>query len=124
VPTGRRICCCVALAKTRFVLTADSTPVIQAGYGQTNLTVNDRGTLHQLTTTYRATAADRKIRASGAGGICSGDSGGPDYVVRAGRLVQIGVHVSGDCATSTISTDVRQFNSYIVSTGATPTFTL
>jgi secreted trypsin-like serine protease len=113
----------VAVAKAGFVLTANVTPVVMAGYGQTTAAVNDRGTLHQGTSTYRQQVATKRYLATGAtSGVCSGDSGGPDYVIRNGTLVQIGVHVSGDCATSTASTDVRQFNVFLTSSGAQPMF--
>lgn len=111
----------VALAKKTFTLRAGQA-LILAGFGQTNSTQNDRGTLHVGDSVFKRTQTGHKYLAQGATSICSGDSGGPDFVLRNGVLVQVGVHVSGDCATSDISTDVRAYSAFITSTGATPTF--
>jgi secreted trypsin-like serine protease len=112
-----------AVARQGFTLSPDRTTVTHAGYGQTTADVNDRGTLHRASSTFRRTLKDHRILSSRDGaGICSGDSGGPDYVRRDQRYVQVGVHVSGDCATTTVSTDVRAFTAFLLAQGAQPTF--
>ena len=101
-------------------------PLIHAGFGQTTSTVNDRGTLRAVPGALREflKGPARYVATDDQGSICSGDSGGPDYV-RVGssdRLVQVGVHVSGSCdnGSVSVSTDVRANLDWIRSTGARP----
>jgi hypothetical protein len=101
--------------------------ITHAGYGVTSLAGTGRGTLRQATGRFVTTVpAQKRYRAeSPTGGICSGDSGGPDYVtVRGGQQRQLGVHVSGGCDSApnsvSSSTDVRQYITWIRSTGASP----
>lgn len=53
-------------------------------------------------------------------GSCNGDSGGPAFVQRGGKLVLVGATSRGDeaCTQSGIYTDVRQFTDWLVSEGA------
>ena len=115
----------VALA-SRLPIAAKMPPLIHAGFGQTTSTVNDRGTLHAVPGVLKEflEGPARYVATDDHGSICSGDSGGPDYV-RVGtgdRLVQVGVHVSGSCdnGSVSVSTDVRANIDWIRSTGARP----
>jgi hypothetical protein len=101
--------------------------LIHAGFGQSTREVNDRGVLRA--------GPGRLVGPEGGGStlyvargepasICSGDSGGPDYLADGpgGRLRQLGVHVSGACnlGPTSWSTDVRRQLDWIRSTGARP----
>jgi len=105
---------------------APEMPLIHAGFGQTTSTVNDRGTLHAVPGALKEflEGPARYVATDDQGSICSGDSGGPDYVRVGGgdRLVQVGVHVSGSCENGSlsVSTDVRANLDWIRSTGARP----
>jgi uncharacterized protein (TIGR03382 family) len=95
-------------------------PLTIAGYGETP-DGTGRGTLRQSAGRFDRLIHDPPRRYRGSGGvICSGDSGGPDFVVVGGTLRLLGVHVTGDCATTSVSTDVRRYVDFIASTGATP----
>jgi len=101
--------------------TAAGDTLVHAGYGQTTATVNDRGTLHAVATKFVGPQPDNRYLASAPNaGICSGDSGGPDYLPSGARIVQLGVHVSGDCQSAGVSSDVRRYLDFILGTGATP----
>ncbi|MCU0682478.1 MAG: trypsin-like serine protease [Polyangiaceae bacterium] len=101
------------------------TQLVHAGFGQTTSANNDRGVLHAgLGRLQELLPSPPRYLAIGDSSICSGDSGGPDYV-RVGssrRLIQVGVHVSGGCDTNpfSVSTDVRAYLAWIRSVGATP----
>jgi hypothetical protein len=99
--------------------------LIHAGFGQSTTAVNDRGVLRfgrgRLLNLLSNPA--RYVAQGAPASICSGDSGGPDYLpVEGGRLIQVGVHVSGGCdlGASSTSTDVRAHLDWIRSVGATP----
>jgi len=110
----------VALAAATLAMTAGD-DLVHAGYGQTTSTVNDRGTLHAVATHFVEPQPHNRYLASAPNaGICSGDSGGPDYIPNGEQLVQLGVHVSGDCQSGGVSTDVRLYLDFIFAAGATP----
>ena len=110
----------VALAAATLPVAAGD-DLVHAGYGQTTATVNDRGTLHAVATKFVGPQPDNRYLASAPNaGICSGDSGGPDYLPDGQRVVQLGVHVSGDCQSAGVSSDVRRYLDFILGTGATP----
>lgn len=99
---------------------AKTVDMIHAGYGIVSEEVDGRGTLRQTTGRFEASLSKGKRYRARGGAVCSGDSGGPDLMVGDGRLIQTGVHVSGDCDTIVISTDVRKYVDFIESTGASP----
>jgi trypsin len=110
----------VALADATLPIAAGD-DLVHAGYGQTTATVNDRGTLRAVATRFVEPQPNNRYLASAPdAGICSGDSGGPDYVPNGARVVQLGVHVSGDCQSAGVSSDVRRYLDFILGTGATP----
>lgn len=111
----------VALAAPSLSL-APGAPLVLAGYGQTTAAVNDRGTLRAAASQFAGGHGHRYEATAPGAGLCSGDSGGPDYVANGATLVQLGVHVSGDCATSATSSDVRAYQQFIDSTGASPIY--
>jgi Trypsin len=106
---------------------APGTKLIHAGFGQSTSTVNDRGILRAgrgHLVKFRNAPAPVYDASGDSSSICSGDSGGPDYLTVSadGRLRQIGVHVSGGCdlEPTSSSTDVRANIDWIRSTGARP----
>jgi secreted trypsin-like serine protease len=106
----------VKVADAGLHLTA-GTPVVLAGYGKASDDSDgtERGILRSVASTFEHddVAAKRVWSVTSVGGTCSGDSGGPDYATVNGELVQFGVHVSGDCATTAVSTDVRAYRDWI-----------
>jgi secreted trypsin-like serine protease len=96
------------------------TAIIQAGFGVTTLEPKDggddgRGVLRSVATTLHA--IDTKVHEisfqSPGHTICSGDSGGPDFVNVKGALVQVGVHSTGNCEGAADSADVRAYDPWI-----------
>jgi hypothetical protein len=105
----------VKLADDRVL--APGTPLIEAGYGKTaaDSDGSERGILRSVVTALgRVDSSRRTLELSSVGHtVCNGDSGGPDYVSIDGALAQVGVHVSGDCASGSTSTDVRAYLAWI-----------
>ncbi|HYX36626.1 MAG TPA: trypsin-like serine protease [Oligoflexus sp.] len=107
-----------------LVHTPIGTPLIQAGYGKTSYESDgrERGILRSVKSymskfnksqgTYDTFSPQKTI--------CGGDSGGPDFVLVQGELRQIGVHIGGNCSSSSYNTDVRPLISWMRSTGAKP----
>jgi hypothetical protein len=103
------------------------TKLIHAGFGQSASAVNDRGVLRAgpgRLVGFRRDPDPVYAARGEAASICSGDSGGPDYLAGSpdGRLRQLGVHVAGGCDVepTSVSTDVRAHLDWIRSTGARP----
>lgn len=103
------------------LILADGDSVTHAGYGVTASGAPDRGTLRSSEGRFDGShpEVDARYVTIGAG-VCSGDSGGPDFVTVGGNARQLGVHVTGDCASWSVSTDVRRYVDWIESTGAEP----
>lgn len=110
----------VVLAPNLILDVGDEVTV--AGYGITGPGRLDRGTLRQTSGRFDGPHRQGINRYNTAGvTVCSGDSGGPNYVsVRGGLQRQVGVHVSGGCSSGATATDVRAYVAWIQSTGATP----
>ncbi len=93
-----------------------------AGFGLTNATFGTSGVLRKVDVKLAkeaTTAKEIEYDASNGGkSACMGDSGGPAFVKRDGKLVLVGVtsRGSGACNAEGIYTDVRQFRAWISST--------
>lgn len=92
-------------------------PLVLAGFGITAARNNVTGELRKVETAVGAELANSKEIEIKRGPLnsCNGDSGGPAYIKRDGKLVLEGVLSRGDdaCVLTGIYTDVRAFANWI-----------
>jgi secreted trypsin-like serine protease len=96
-----------------------------AGFGLINAFYGTSGVLRKVDVKLAKVAtAAKEIEYGPSGGksACMGDSGGPAFVKRNGKLVLVGVtsRGAGTCDADGIYTDVRQFRGWISATAGTP----
>jgi hypothetical protein len=109
----------VPVTLTADVPLAARQSVVHAGYGQTSADSDgsDRGVLRSVTGLLQSVdeASHRLLFSSPGHTTCNGDSGGPDFVTRAGdgALVQVGIHSTGSCQDGSSSMDVRSYLPWI-----------
>lgn len=94
-----------------------------AGFGLTHWLYGSTGVLRKVDvklTKLAATAKEIHFGETPGKSACMGDSGGPAFVKRAGKLMLVGVTSRGDghCSNDGIYTDVRYFSDWIATHSA------